>query len=228
MTDMPELSDPVHLGTVEVVDYLVGHAPDNEGQNPFGQDHVQDRLEEMDPEALRAVAMEAIWRLANTPTSILDAIAVEQERAPAVETASAIPKAERTLGESDGQFLARIGTDAEAWATEFLVRFGEAYNIREAMPGTGFGERVPTVPGSDAHHMVTGWFANAIGAGESNAATTAYAATSIVRMLVAEDWVHLVKGAAGPMLVAGAGRLPVDLDPLQGDLLAELAERKPS
>lgn len=69
--------------------------------------------------------------------------------------------------ESDGELLARIGTDAEKWANEFLARLADSYVVRESGPGTGFGHRVDTSPGSDLHATVRAWFANAIGAGES-------------------------------------------------------------
>jgi hypothetical protein len=50
------------------------------------------------------------------------------------------------MSESDGATLARMGTDADKWATEFLKR-NPTYDI--------------------THEALLGWFANAIGAGES-------------------------------------------------------------
>lgn len=51
------------------------------------------------------------------------------------------------MSESDGEFLARMGTDAEVWAAEFVKVFPEA--------------GLDPTPGEGLH----GWFCNAIEAG---------------------------------------------------------------
>ena len=53
-----------------------------------------------------------------------------------------------TPPETDGELLARLGTDAELWAEEFILKFGAQYNL-------------------DHEHEIMTWFANAIEAGKS-------------------------------------------------------------
>lgn len=59
------------------------------------------------------------------------------------------------MPESSGDFLTRLGTDAEKWAIEFI----------KAASGLNLNELIDSSPGG----FVFGWFANAISAGESSA-----------------------------------------------------------
>lgn len=62
-------------------------------------------------------------------------------------------------GEDSAQFLARIGTDAEKWADEFMKLHGDRILRGDALGVRDTPEQV--------HDLLRGWFANAIAAGES-------------------------------------------------------------
>lgn len=53
------------MQTEERLTYLVGHCAENEGQNPFGQDHVWDYIEDLTRDDLESLLFLAIWRLKN-------------------------------------------------------------------------------------------------------------------------------------------------------------------
>jgi len=64
-----------------------------------------------------------------------------------------------SMSESDGQLLDRLGTDAQAWAHEFVLRFqGRVIG----MPFDGKGDQDTRLV---TEHMMVTWFANAIEAG---------------------------------------------------------------
>lgn len=51
--------------TARMVEYLSGHATDDDGHNPWGQELVIDTLAEMDRKDLEAIAFQTLWSLAN-------------------------------------------------------------------------------------------------------------------------------------------------------------------